>query len=120
MKILKVLMRVYLSPEDLDRAIAFYEDIFGERCQLRFKYEDAGLELANVGSVLLIAGPDRILRRFKNTLATFLVDSLNDFKEEFTKIGVVILEEPKKVPTGMNMRVKHPDGTIVEYVEHTC
>ncbi len=119
MKILKVLIRVYLSPADLDGAIAFYEDIFGERCQLRFKYDDAGLELANVGSVLLIAGPDEALGRFKNTPATFLVDSLNDFKEEFTKIGVVILEEPKKVPTGMNMRVKHPDGTIVEYVEHT-
>jgi hypothetical protein len=30
-----------------------------------------------------------------------------------------IIEQPKLVPTGMNMRVRHPDGMIVEYVEHT-
>jgi hypothetical protein len=29
-----------------------------------------------------------------------------------------ITEPPKRVPTGSNMRVRHPDGTVVEYVEH--
>ena len=29
-----------------------------------------------------------------------------------------IIEQPKLVPTGMNMRGRHPDGMIVEYVEH--
>jgi hypothetical protein len=28
------------------------------------------------------------------------------------------LETPKPVPTGWNMLVRHPDGMLVEYVEH--
>ncbi len=71
-----------------------------------------------MGSVLLIAGVDNALHTYKSTQATFLVDSINDYYEEFVKQGVVILEEPKKVPTGLNMTARHPDGTIVEYVEH--
>jgi len=99
-------------------SLHFYENIFGEKCRLRFKYADAGLELANVGSILLIAGSDEALFPFKTTQATFLVDSLNDFKDKLVQYRAVILEEPKKVPTGANMRVKHPDGTVIEYVEH--
>lgn len=118
MKILEVLTRIYISPEDLDGVIVFYEHIFGKKCRLRFKYHEVGLEFAGVGSVLLIAGVDDALHPYKSTQATFLVDSINDYYKEFVKQGVVILEEPKKVPTGVNMRVRHPDGTIVEYVEH--
>ena len=33
-------------------------------------------------------------------------------------LGAAIVEPPKPVPTGSNMRVRHPDGTLVEYVEH--
>ena len=83
MKVFRVLTRIYLAPDDLDKAVAFYE------------------------------------RLFRQTQATFLVDSIEDFKSWLLGTGAVILEEPKKVPTGRNMRVRHPDGTIIEYVEHT-
>jgi hypothetical protein len=46
-----------------------------------------------------------------------LVDSIVDFKVFLIEQGATILEEPKKIPTGKNMRVKHPDGLVVEYVE---
>lgn len=52
------------------------------------------------------------------TQITFLVDSIDDFRNWLLGAGAVVLEEPKKVPTGRNMRVRHPDGTIIEYVEH--
>ncbi|MBH8561232.1 VOC family protein [Nostoc sp. CENA67] len=117
MQILKVLTRVYLSPADLDDAIAFYENLFTEKCWLWFEYSETGLELAGVGSILLIAGSAEALSPFKSTQATFLVDSLNDFREALALQGAVILAEPNKVPTGANMRAMHPDGTIVEYVE---
>ncbi|MBG1265783.1 VOC family protein [Nostoc sp. WHI] len=117
MQILKVLTRVYLNPIDLDEAIAFYEDLFTEKCWLWFQYSEAGLELAGVGSILLIAGSAETLSPFKSIQATFLVDSLNDFREALTQQGAVILAEPNKVPTGINMRAMHPDGTIIEYVE---
>ncbi len=117
MNILKTFTRIYLEPANLNRAIAFYENLFNEKCNLRFMYSEARLELAGVGSILLIAGSEEALQQFKNTKATFIVDSLNDFKEELIKHGAVILQEPRKVPTGVNMRIKHPDGAIIEYVE---
>ncbi|MHB1390020.1 MAG: VOC family protein [Thermoleophilia bacterium] len=115
MKILNVLTRVYLSPEELDRTLAFYEELFGEKCRRRFKY--AGIELASVGKVLLCAGTDEALSPYRNMQTIFVVDSLNDFREKLVRNGTVILNEPQQVPTGMNMIAKHPDGTVIEYVE---
>ena len=117
MQIIKVLTRVYISLTDLDDAIAFYENLFKEECWLWFQYSEIGLELAGIGSILLIAGSDEALTPFKSTQATFLVDSLNDFREELTQQGAVILAEQNAVPTGANMRAIHPDGTIIEYIE---
>ena len=50
-------------------------------------------------------------------MTIFVVDSLNDFKDKLMKYGAVLLKEPETVPTGMNMIVRHPDGSVVEYVE---
>ncbi len=118
MKVLRVATRIYLAPSDLDKAVAFYEKLFGERCDMHFKYAEAGLELASIGSVLLIAGTEDRLRTFRQTKATFLVDSLDEFRIWLLEAGAVILDEPKGVPTGRNIRVRHPDGAVIEYVEH--
>jgi hypothetical protein len=117
MQIIKVLTRVYLKPTELDDAIAFYENLFTEKCWLWFEYSETGLELAGVGSILLIAGSAEVISPFKNTTATFLVDSLNDFRDVLIEQGAVILTEPSQVITGMNMQALHPDGTIIEYLE---
>ena len=118
MKILRTFLRIYLDPEQMERSITFYEQLFGESCRLRFHYENIGLELAQIGTVLLIAGSEIALLPFKATRVTFLVDELFEGRESLLKQGAIILEEPKPVPTGWNMRVKHPDGTLVEYVQH--
>lgn len=118
MKILNVLIRIFINQEELDATIAFYEKIFCSKCSLRFKYPEVGLELAQVESILLIAGTENARRPFQTTKATFLVDSVNDFRDQLISNNATILEQPKNVPTGKKMRVQHPDGTIVEYVEH--
>ncbi|HZU00960.1 MAG TPA: hypothetical protein VFA10_14930 [Ktedonobacteraceae bacterium] len=32
--------------------------------------------------------------------------------------GALLLEGPKQAPTGMEMRVKHPDGAVIKYVQY--
>jgi predicted enzyme related to lactoylglutathione lyase len=96
----------------------FTKIFFKQNCPLRFDYSELGLELAQVGYVLLIAGEGDVMERLKETKITILVDSILDAKEQLAQQGAEILEPPKPVPTGYNMRVKHPDGTVVEYVEH--
>jgi hypothetical protein len=58
MKARRALTRIYLEPDHLDAAIGFYE-LFGEPCRLRFDYPAVGLELAEVGAVLLLPGTER-------------------------------------------------------------
>lgn len=118
MKIFTILVRIYLHPEQLEEGIIFYEQILGEKSRVRFKYPERNLELAQVGSFLLIAGSESALEPFKATTATFQVDSLEEYRETLLKNGAVILNEPQPVPTGRNMLARHPDGTCIEYVQH--
>lgn len=115
MKASQILSRFYVH--EMDSAVKFYEDLFNEKCKLRFKYSEVDLELAQVNNVLLIYGSDEALQEFKDTKATFLVDSILEFKEFLLNNGATIIRDFKQVPTGFNMTVKHKDGTIVEYVE---
>lgn len=116
MEIKKVLNRFYVN--DIEEAIEFYEKILNEKSKNRFKYPEANLELVTVGNILIISGSDEALKPFKDTQATFLVDSIIEFKEFLLKNGATIIRDLKIVPSGMNMTVKHFDGTIIEYVEH--
>jgi predicted enzyme related to lactoylglutathione lyase len=116
MKILRTLARVYTS--NLDGALQFYENLTGTTAGNRFTMASVGLELAVVGDILIIAGTDEALRSFRSTNATFLVDSLKDYHRFLTANGGTVLRPPQQVPTGMNMTVRHPDGAVVEYVEH--
>ncbi len=117
MKILQVITRLYLSKEQLETSVSFYESLFGERSSLRESYPEVGAEAVQVGSLLLIAGPDQALEPFRATQANFLVDSLSEWKDFLLKSGATLVQEPKQAPTGWEMRVKHPDGTQIKYVQ---
>lgn len=116
MKIIKAFFRMYVN--DLNDALPFYEELYGSKNQFRFKYDEMNLELASIGDLLLIAGSAEALRTFKKTKMTFVVDSLADFLSFFEKHKVKVISGPRQVPTGKNATVRHPDGTIAEYVEH--
>lgn len=116
MKILKSFTRIFVS--DLDTMLPFYEKLYGSKAQLRFKYSEMNLELASVGDLLFIAGSPEALLPFRDTKLTFVVDSLDDFLAYFKENGIECIRQPRKVPTGRNVTVRHPDGTIIEYVEH--
>ena len=115
MKINLILNRFYVH--NMDEAVEFYQRLLNDKCSLRFKYPQVDLELAQVGNVLLICGSDEALQPFKDTKATFSVDSIIEYKNFLLDNGATIIRDIRQVPTGLNMTVKHKDGTIVEYVE---
>jgi len=115
MRIKQILNRFYVH--DMNQAIVFYEMILNDKCSMRFKYSEMNLELAQVGNILILCGSDESLKPFKDTKATFLVDSIVEYKDFLLNNGSTIIRDLKEVPTGINMTVKHLDGTIVEYVE---
>ena len=116
MKVLKILSRIYVN--NLDDHIDFYENLLDSKTELRFSMPEAGLELAQVGNILIIAGGEESLKPFKRTKATILVDSVYQFKTFLEEKGSKIIRGPSKVPTGTNMTVQHPDGSLFEYVQH--
>ena len=116
MEIKKILTRLYVN--DINISIDFYKKLLNQDCDLRFNYTEMNLELAQIGNILILSGTDKALKPFKDTKATFIVDSVIKFKEFLLNNGAVIVRDIKKVPTGMNLTVKHLDGTVIEYVEH--
>ena len=116
MEVKQILNRFYVH--DIRQAVEFYEKLLNDKCSLRFKHPQANLELAQVGNILIISGSDESLKIIRETQVTFLVDSIIEFKDFLLNNGATIIRDLKEVPTGINMTVKHLDGTIVEYVEH--
>lgn len=116
MKIKQILTRFYVN--DMEQAIRFYEKLLEEKCSSRFTYAQVGLELAVISNILLISGSESALKPYRGTQATFLVDSVVGFKEMLLNNGARVIRDLQVVPTGINITIKHFDGTIIEYVEH--
>lgn len=118
MKILNILVRRCVPLEGFEETVAAYERLIGQSARLRFAYPEHQLKLAQVASLLFIAGSEASLAPFTATHATFMVDDIAGFAEQLPRLGAEVLEPPKSVPTGWNMLVRHADGMLVEYVEH--
>ena len=111
----QILTRFYV--EDMDQAILFYERLHREHCIMRIKVAGIDLEVARVGSMLLFKGKEEIVKEQKRIAATYIVDSIEQFKESLIENGAEMMEEPRIVPAGMSMRIKHPDQNEIEYVQ---
>jgi predicted enzyme related to lactoylglutathione lyase len=118
MRILNIQVRRCLLLDRFDEAVAFHETLIGQKARLVFDYPEYGLKLAQVASILFIGGTPESLAPFTATHTTFLVDDIEGYARHLPTLGAEVLEAPKPVPTGWNMLVRHPDGMLVEYVEH--
>ncbi|MEV7802946.1 hypothetical protein AB0O28_08360 [Microbispora sp. NPDC088329] len=49
--------------------------------------------------------------------ATVIVDSLDEVFAIVEREGGSTLDGPNEVPTGRNLKIRHPGGAITEYVE---
>jgi uncharacterized glyoxalase superfamily protein PhnB len=120
--ILETFFRVFVEADALDEAVAFYKAILAGEETLRFPYPEMELELAAVSSpklsVLLIAGSAEARRPFEATRLTVQVDSLDAIVATLLAESAAQLEPIQPTPVGYKTRFSHPDGTIVEYVEH--
>lgn len=119
MKVLNILVRKCVTLESFDKTVLFYENLLGQNVRLFFDYQEYQLKLAQIATILVIGGSAESLAPFVETEATFIVDEIEQYEKYLPTIGAVIRKASKKVPTGYNMLVSHPDGMLVEYVEHT-
>ncbi len=108
--ILGVLARIYV--DDIDAALPLYRELADGASPHRFAFRR--LRLAKVGSFLLIEGADEEIRSHSATIAVRDVDAVARAIEE---AGGELIEGPAPGPSGPRLIARHPDGSIIEYVQ---
>lgn len=114
----RLLARHFVHPDELDGRIAFYEQVLGTRCDARMPIPEAGLELATVGNLLLIGNPREPGEVARATAYTLLVGSVADYVARLEGTGTSVTEPVTTEPSGSRTRVRFPDGTLAEVIDH--
>ena len=114
MTALATFARMYVH--DLDAAIAALAASGVTGVRLRFGHA-AGLQLALVGDVLVLAGSDNQLEPFRATDVTVIVDDLDAALADAAQGGATATRGPAEQATGRNVTVGFPAGPVVEFVE---
>ena len=114
MQVFRTYARVYTR--DLDAVLTPMSAVTGEPVVTRFSMPN-GLELGAVGRVLVVAGDEETLKPYVATVATLIVDDLDDCLLRLNEAGAQIVQSPQAVPTGRNLTAKLPGDVQVEYVE---
>jgi hypothetical protein len=115
MKVLSTSVLIVTS--DLEAAIKRYEALTREVVRERFELADRGIRIAMLGSLTLIAGPDREIGALRSVRATFIVDSLAEFDAHLRSTGATTLQAPSPTPSGTNLIVRDVEGVVFEFVE---
>jgi predicted enzyme related to lactoylglutathione lyase len=119
----RVLVRVYVAPGELDDAIEFYEKVLGVECDMYISIPpdpdpSVGLTLAAVGSFLILEGSPEQLAPHQAAIGTLLVDDIEPYFERLIAHGAEIVQLPAERLGGAGFTVRHPDGSVMEYVHH--
>jgi hypothetical protein len=115
----RLLARSLIDVSDLDEHIDYYEHLLGTPADLRMPIPDfGGLELAAVGNLLLIASARPFTPIQRQTSYSLIVPSLRAALNGLQGTGTTVLEAPEPILPGARARVRNPDGTLAELVEH--
>jgi predicted enzyme related to lactoylglutathione lyase len=120
----RTLLHVYVAPGELDGAIQFYEKLLGVENDMYMSIPPdpadphGGLTLATVGGFLILEGSPEQLAPLWATVATLLVDDIGPYFARLTAQGAEVVHAPAERLGGAGFTVRHPDGTVLEYVHH--
>jgi len=111
--ILKTYARLWVA--DLDETLPLLEELVGRPTDLRFPFED--VELAAVGDFLVIAGTPEALEPHRAATGPVVVDDLAALEATVVAAGAEVVAPVATSETGSFLYVRHPDGSLVEYVQ---
>ncbi|WP_299538288.1 VOC family protein [uncultured Streptomyces sp.] len=115
MDILGTTLRICV--DDLEAAVAFYEDLTGVRA---LRFERGGVSVAAIACFLLMSGPESELEVLRKVSATIAVKDVDDALTALTRAGARIVAGPVPTPAGRNLIALHPDGSVFEYVDRNA
>ncbi|MFE2998136.1 VOC family protein [Nocardia sp. NPDC059246] len=117
MRIVKSYTPVRVESERFAPTLDYYEQALGLACDLHFRFEAGDLDIATIGPVVLIGGPADALASAPRQDMVISVDSLEEWQASLLARGATLVTPQADIPTGRNMMVRNPDGTLFEYVQ---
>lgn len=118
MKVLDILVRHNMTLDRLAAAVDFYCGLLAAPVELDLDLLDGRLRVAQVGKMVLVGYHPQIASAISMAGAVYLVRDIESFRTALSAQGCETLEALTEVVTGKVMVMKHPDGLVVEYVEH--
>ncbi|MEV6840617.1 VOC family protein [Streptomyces sp. NPDC051133] len=112
MEILGASLRICV--DDIETAVPFYERLAGGTAQ---RFERGGVQVAAIGSFLLMSGPEAELEILRKVVATIAVADVDEAHRLLTGLGAHVIAGPVPTPAGRNLIAMHPDGSVFEYVD---
>jgi predicted enzyme related to lactoylglutathione lyase len=117
----RVFSRVFPDLGQLRRTVEFYQSLVGTELDIDLDLPEAGLHVVGVGQFLILEmDPGKLdrIEQAKQTTVTVLVPHLEDAVRASAQRGSAIVDGPWQSPPGPGYRLRHPDGLLVEYLEH--
>jgi len=115
--------RVFCERPRLAVTVLFYEALTHEHLDQDIDLPETGMRMVAIGGFLLLvldsdkAAPERY-ESARNTTATIIVPFLNTAVTDALAMGAEQVGKPFSVPHARGCRLRHPDGLVVEYLEH--
>lgn len=119
----RVFTRVFCGPDSLLPTVRFYEALVQRGLDQDLDLPAAGLHVVAVGPFLILAIDPSLVDReahgqAEQTKATIIVPYLEDTIRRTIALGAEAVGGRFSVPHATGQRLRHPDGTLVEYLEH--
>ena len=113
--ILKTYARIF--SDDAEKTLALLQPLHAGQPHLRFRFND--WDLIGIGDILIVGGTDESIAPIRGSIGPLIVDDLDETLTLLETAGAEITQRPVDVPTGRMLYARHPDGSIVEYVQWT-
>lgn len=117
----RVFARVFCAPGTLVKTVRFYEALTRTTLDQDMDIPAQGLHVVAVGPFLILEIDRNKLGRADQatkTPVTVLVPDLDAAVAQETAKGATVVQARWSAPPGPGVRLRHPDGLLVEYVEH--
>lgn len=117
----RVFAWVFCDPGTLVETVRFYESLTSVALDQDMDIPESGLHVVAVGPFLILEMDRTKLDRAAQavqTHVTVLVPDLDEAVAQRVAAGAAVVQKKWASPPGPGMRLRHPDGLLVEYVEH--
>lgn len=114
----RIFARVFCKPGELLSAVRFYQTLTEAGLDVDMDIPEAGLRVVAVGAFLILELDGEQHGLAAQTTVTVLNANLDIAVARQVAAGAEIVQERWKAPVGAGTRLRHPDGLIVEYLEH--